>query len=142
MKKQFTEDSWPAERWPNFSFLEMACRHSGLCYLDEEMMDNLQDMRMEYNKPMKIISGYRHRTHPVEEAKEKPGAHYTGKAVDIRCYGAGALLLIELAVDFSFDGIGVKQHGPHAERFIHIDRIEAADNFHAERPWIWSYSAS
>lgn len=140
MKTEFTEETWPTERWPNFSYRELQCKHSFKCFLDIQMMDDLQEMRTDFGRSMNISSGYRHNTHPIEAAKEKPGAHFTGKAVDVLCSGAVALEILEMALAFGFSGIGVKQHGSHSDRFLHLDQISSADDFHAPRPGIWSYS--
>ena len=141
MKELYTADTWPETRWPQFSYDEMKCSFSGLCYIDPDMMDNLQDMRIEYGKGMRISSGYRHNTHPIEANKDVPGSHFTGKAVDVLCSGAEALYIVQLAMDFMFEGIGVKQHGNYPGRFIHIDSIGPEDNFHAPRPVLFSYPA-
>jgi zinc D-Ala-D-Ala carboxypeptidase len=139
MKEEFTEDNWPSTRWPNFSFTEMKCRHTGLCFLDEVVMDRLQEVRAAYGLSMKISSGYRDSTHPIEAAKEKPGSHFTGKAVDVVCYGSNAHQILRLALSQGFTGIGVKQKGPLEGRFLHLDIISGEDNFHVGRPQVWSY---
>ena len=139
MKKEFTIESWPVARWPNFSFNELRCTHSGLCYLDEDMMDNLQLMRNAIGS-LRITSGYRDRTHPIEAAKAQPGSHFTGKAIDIACNGEPALLILNTAWELEFTGFGVKQSGEHSKRFLHLDCIQPEDNFHAPRPGFWSYS--
>jgi zinc D-Ala-D-Ala carboxypeptidase len=140
VKQEYTAATWPTDRWPNFSIREMCCSHTGLCFLDGEMMDNLQTIRSELRKPFKISSGYRHDTNPAETKKELgPGSHFTGKAIDIVCSGQFALDLIQEALAAGFSGLGVKQHGDHSKRFLHFDSITAEDNFHAPRPALWSY---
>jgi zinc D-Ala-D-Ala carboxypeptidase len=139
VKQEYTAATWPTDRWPNFSIREMCCSHTGLCFLDGEMMDNLQAIRVELGKPLSITSGYRHSNHPIEAAKTQPGAHFTGKAVDVLCNGAFALDVLAEALHFGFSGVGVKQHGNHQTRFLHIDYIAFEDEFHAPRPSIWSY---
>ena len=133
----YTEDTWPSGRWRNFSIDEMKCHHTGICDVDPEFMDNLQLLRTDVNFPITVSSGYRHGTHPIEAAKEKPGTHTTGKAVDIVCYGLRAHRIIQEAHHYL--GIGVKQHGPVQERFIHLDTVEAGELEHVTRGWIWSY---
>lgn len=138
------EEDWPKGRWPNFSFEEVACRHTGLCYISWLLMDYLQRMRSELGAPLVVTSGYRHPTHPVEAGKEKgPGAHATGKAVDLQCHGLLAWRILGWRapsyVDPTFSGIGISQAGPQDKRFIHLDVLDAADKFHAPRPWVWSY---
>jgi zinc D-Ala-D-Ala carboxypeptidase len=135
--KPFTDETWPTDRWPNFSLKEMTCSHTGLCFLDEESMDALQYTRTDCGFPFRITSAYRHESHPVEKKKDRPGAHTTGKAFDIKIQGEDALLLICRAVRRGFTGVGVMQHGSDG-RFVHIDHLDA-DEFHAPRPWIWTY---
>ena len=42
---KYTQENWPADRWPNFSFDECKCKQTGECYLDDEFMDKLQELR-------------------------------------------------------------------------------------------------
>ena len=137
MKQEYTEDTWPSARWPNFTFVEMACSHSGVCHLDAEMMDHLQAIRGSYGRGMKITSGYRDATHPIEAKKQQPGSHFTGKAVDVQVRGGDAYRVLALAIEHGFTGIGVDQKG--SGRVLHLDRIELEDEFHVPRPSIWSY---
>ena len=75
----YTADSWPAERWPNFSFTEMACSETGECAMDKATMDRLQLLRDHFGSPLTITSGYRSSRHSVEAAKTTgPGSHATG----------------------------------------------------------------
>lgn len=103
--------------------------------MNADFMRRLQNLRMAYGKPMKITSGYRDKSHPIEAKKNEPGAHYTGHACDIAVRGADALRLVQLAIVHGFTGIGVQQKGD--VRFIHIDDLTVADKF--PRPNIWSY---
>ncbi len=142
--KETLREDWPSGRWPNFSFDEMACRHTGLCYISWLLMDHLQRMRVELGAPLTVTSGYRHPTHPVEAAKSGgPGAHATGKAVDIKCHGILAWRILGWRgpsyIDPTFSGIGVSQSGPQDQRFLHLDIIDKPEEFHAPRPWVWSY---
>jgi len=63
--------NWSA--YPNFSEVELACKHSGKCNMRPEFMELLQQIRTIYNKPLIISSGYRHATHPIEAAKTQAG---------------------------------------------------------------------
>jgi uncharacterized protein YcbK (DUF882 family) len=83
---------------------------------------------------MKITSGYRSRTHPVEAKKLTTGAHVMGRAADVAVSGADALRLVVLAAEFGFTGIGVQQKG--ANRFIHLDDVSPGV---LSRPSIGSY---
>ena len=61
-----------------------------------------------------------------------PGAHATGKAIDIAVSGERALRVIELALAAGVKRIGVNQKGAH--RFIHLDVCDEKTS-----PTIWSY---
>ena len=140
---EYTEQTWPSSRWPNFSFREMACQHSGICKLDEQFMDKLQTLRENVGFGLTVSSGYRDKTHPIEHAKIKEGkapnggAHASGKAVDLAIAGEKAYKVLKEALEVGFTGIGVSQTG--TKRFLHIDCITEEDGFHAPRPTIWSY---
>tara|TARA_R110002033_G_scaffold76393_1_gene128077 strand:- start:1157 stop:1561 length:405 start_codon:yes stop_codon:yes gene_type:complete len=132
----YTADTWPYRRWPNFSFTEMACQETGECRIDETMMDRLQQLRDNYGFPLTITSGYRSPRHSIEAAKETPGTHAKGRAVDIACNGVEALDLIEEALEVRFTGFGVQQKGEN--RFLHLDDLGPGEHT-APRPTIWSY---
>ena len=135
----YEEGNWPKGRWPNFSYEEMRCSYTGLCNIDEAMMDKLQGLRNEVGTSLVITSGYRDATHPVEAKKSAPGtgSHCQGKAVDIRCSGATALKVIEKAILLGFTGVGISQQGDFNNRFIHLDTLD--DTGLVSRPTVWSY---
>ena len=140
-RRLFREENWPESRWPSFSFKEeIACKETGTCYIDPDFMDSLQAMRNAIGKPLIITSGYRSPKHSIEAAKNRPGAHPTGKAVDIKCSGPWAHEVLRCLMAYGFTGIGVQQDGPHGDRFLHADRITAEEGFHAPRASLWSYS--
>ena len=122
---------------PFFSPAEFACRHTGRHAIQAEFMDALLALRQAAGFPFFISSGYRHPTHPIEARKIAPGAHATGMAADIRCYGPRALWLVQNAPRYGFTGIGVSQKGSQHTRFIHLDTLGAKAAH--PRPWIWSY---
>tara|TARA_R100001244_G_scaffold128893_1_gene99984 strand:- start:728 stop:1156 length:429 start_codon:yes stop_codon:yes gene_type:complete len=138
-----TEASWPKSRWPNFSFNELACQETSDCEMNESTMDRLQALRSEYGRGLRISSGFRSALHSIEAKKKdpegnpRPGAHATGRAIDIAVRGEDAYIVLSLATSLGFTGIGVSQKGD--SRFLHLDDIQTADNFHAPRPSVWSY---
>jgi zinc D-Ala-D-Ala carboxypeptidase len=117
--------------YPNFTQAELACKHTGRCDMHPEFMEKLQQVRNLYNRPMRVSSGFRDRSHPVEVNKTTTGEHVTGRAVDIAIQGREALELVRIALIIGFPRIGVQQKG--AGRFIHL-----GDN-PAFPPGIWSY---
>ena len=136
MATRFTEATWPKDRWPNFSFSELACRETGECVVDEVLVDCLQKLRDKVG-PVTVTSGYRSSSHTVERAKERPGTHAMGLAVDVACAGKEAFAVLQTALDVGFTGIGVSQKGEN--RFLHLDIVTHLDDFPATRPSVWSY---
>ncbi len=121
--------------YPNFSKKEFDCRHTGLNNMQPEFMQKLQELRTRFGRPMRITSGYRHSTHPIERNKTISGAHQSGLACDIAIDRKDAYELLRLAMEMGFTGIGIQQKGE--KRFIHLDLI--ADNPNQPRPTLWSY---
>ena len=103
--------------------------------MDENLLSMLDDLREAYGHPIKLTSTYRSPDHPIEAKKSQPGAHASGRAVDVLIKGADALKCIEIALQHGITGLGVKQHGD--SRFIHLDNLEATSS--KPRPWVWSY---
>jgi len=141
---EYTEKTWPSSRWPNFSFGEMACKHSGLCKIDGDFMDKLQDLRTKVGFSLTISSGYRDVTHPIEKEKidagknPKGGSHARGKACDLKVRGWEAYAVLKAAMELGFTGVGISQTGKKG-RFIHLDNIGEADDYPVPRPALWSY---
>lgn len=128
------EPNW--DDFPSFSRKEVACKCGcGTALMDEDFMWRVQELRDTYGKPMRITSGYRCPNHPIEAAKSKPGAHASGRAVDVAVSHNEAYILLRLAVRMGFSGIGVQQKGDG--RFLHLDDLETKDGF--MRPTVWSY---
>ena len=122
MYKYFTDD-------------EMKCTHCGSYEMDHDFMQKLDQLREDMGFVFPVTSAYRCPNHPIEARKKAPGAHTTGKAVDIGVSGNEAYILIEAAIRDNFTGIGINQKGEG--RFIHLDIIPHSES--SPRPWIWSY---
>lgn len=98
-----------------------------------DFLDDLQALRTAFGAAMPVTSGYRCPEHNAKISKTGPtGPHTTGRAVDIGLGGASALVLVKLALEHGFTGLGVNQKG--VGRFIHLDKI-----IDGPRPNIWSY---
>jgi zinc D-Ala-D-Ala carboxypeptidase len=123
------------KKWKYFTEDEVKCKHTGLCHMDDDFMTKLDIIREEVGVPFIVTSGYRDKTHPIEAKKTTPGAHASGKAVDILIRGKDALKLIEVALKHGITGLGVKQQGD--SRFIHLDTLDSEP--HRPRPTVWSY---
>jgi zinc D-Ala-D-Ala carboxypeptidase len=124
-------------RTKNFSDEELRCSCCDDNLMDEDYLIRLQEVRDKYGAVMHLSSGYRC---PIYNAKVSAmgsmnGPHTTGHAVDIKISGKNALRLINIALDCGMQGVGVKQHGEYASRFVHLD-----DLTDGVRPHIWSYT--
>ena len=118
--------------YPNFTRSEFSCKCGcSRTEMRSEFMGKLQALRMVWDKPMLITSGYRCVNHPAERLKSisGTGTHNQGIAADIGVSGADAISLLRLALEANFTGIGINQKGNG--RFIHLDI--------REHPAIWSY---
>ena len=117
-----------------FSEEELKCKYTGQCDMDWTFMQTIERIRERCNFPFNVSSAYRSIEHPVEAKKNNPGAHTTGKAMDILVSGEQAMTLIKIAIEEGINRIGVAQKGDHASRFIHLDM-----DISSPSPRIWSY---
>ncbi len=118
-----------------FSMDELKCQHCGEQGMDETFMTKIEALRFQLGFPFTVTSAYRCKNHPIEARKSSPGAHESGRAIDIGVSGEQAYRLLEAAFSVGITGIGVNQKG--GSRFIHLDDLEWDEN--RPRPWIWSY---
>jgi len=118
-----------------FTEYELKCSHCGEHKMDDDFMTKIEALRHELDFPFTVSSGYRCPEHPIEAAKKAPGAHASGRAIDIACKGDKAHRLLEAALRMGLSGIGVNQKGDY--RFIHLDDLENEEG--RPRPWVWSY---
>ena len=85
--------------------------------MDEKLLSMLDKMREIYGHPIKITSSYRSPEHPIEAAKENPGEHAYGAAVDIVSVGGEATFkLVKAAMEVGFTRIGVSRKN----NFVHV----------------------
>jgi len=111
-----TPAQWDKQRelYPNFPKHEFDCKHTGKNEMKHEFMLVAQAIRNEYG-PMKITSGFRDATHPIEAKKMRPGEHTFGMCCDIACnHGADRYRLITIALKHGCTRIGI------AKTFVHI----------------------
>ncbi len=122
---------WTA--YPHFSEAEMRCKCGcGRADMAPDFLRLLEGLRAAYGRPLPVTSGYRCPDH--DAAVGGAGVHPTGQAADIAVSGAGVHELLGIAIQH-MRGIGLKQHGDHADRFVHLDTTHGPI-----RPRIWTYS--
>ena len=102
--------------------------------MDDFFMEKIVQLREELGFGFIVTSAYRCPKHPAEVHKSSPGAHTSGKAMDIQVSGKRALRLLEAALRHGFIGVGISQKGNHDKRFIHLDLW-----LEGPRPALWSY---
>ena len=85
--------------------------------MNPKLLGMLDPLRKTYGFPIIINSSYRSPEHPIEAAKEKPGEHAHGAAVDIKCVGGEATyLLVAAAIKCGFKRIGISRKS----NFVHV----------------------
>ena len=78
--------------------------------MDPKLLGMLDALRAEYGFPIILTSSYRSPEHPIEAAKDKPGEHAYGAAVDTKCVRVEATLrLVTAALKKGFLRIGVSR---------------------------------
>ena len=126
-------------RWPDFPHEELSRVSVGGVRMVPAFLDRLQTLRLSLQRPIILTSAYRSPECNLQVASTgADGPHTTGRAVDILIAGADALDLIGRAWVNGFTGIGLKQHGPHGRRYVHLDDLLSAPG--RPRPWIWTYA--
>lgn len=119
----------------HFSDEELCCKHCGECHMDEDFLILLEEIRVACGFPLFVTSGYRCPEYNTFVSNTGPyGPHTTGRAVDIMISGKNAFVLVSIALELGIRGVGVKQKGSFAGRFIHLDAM-----YSDVRPRIWSY---
>lgn len=114
----------------HFKSEEFACACCGREEMQHAFVVSLDRMRDEAGFPLIINSGYRCPRHNAAvSGSGLDGPHTTGRAADIGASYHRARILLALSVKY-FRGIGIKQHGTAAGRFVHVDSL-------SERVWTY-----
>lgn len=124
--------------YSNFSEEEFRCKCGcGRADMDTAFIGMLQNLRWLFDAPIQINSGFRCPEHNnAVSSTGLDGPHTTGKAADTGVIvGKAAYKLLGLALEMEFTGLGLKQKGPIAGRFIHLDILPPSET----RPWVWTY---
>lgn len=132
---------------PFFGYEEFLCKcdtcqtgdHDAAWFCTAEFkafMEMLINMREALGFPFQINSGHRcpaYNDEIYQALGAEPGTHFDGPhtkgAADVGCAFERAYALINLATSREM-GVGPTQHGPVADRFIHVDN---------QGPRIWTY---
>ncbi|MDW7774674.1 MAG: D-Ala-D-Ala carboxypeptidase family metallohydrolase [Desulfobulbaceae bacterium] len=122
---------------PHFSLCELQCRCGcGRMGIDPAFLERLEDLRVAFNSPMIIASGYRCPEYNDRISTTGRTGPHTRGAVDILIHGKAAHILLHMAFIVGFSGIGIRQSGPMSGRFIHLDNLTTHNN---PRPRVWTY---
>lgn len=120
----------------HFHLSEFDCKHCHQNKMDLVFLEQLDELRHVYGKPLVVTSGYRCPDHNAAVSSTgRAGPHTTGRAADLLVSHVEALQLLKLALALGFTGIGVNQKG--GGRFLHVDNLPNASG--QPRPTIWSY---
>lgn len=101
----------------NFKYKDFFC-NCKICQnqiIDEELVEKLQKLRSNINKPILINSAYRCEKHNADVGGKKDSMHLQGKAVDIIVVGMKPWELAKEAIRVGFIALGV------ARGFLHVD---------------------
>jgi uncharacterized protein YcbK (DUF882 family) len=115
----------------HFTQAELSCHHCGEMAFPPAFLTHLEELRVQWDKPIHLTSAYRCVLHPEEAKKNLPGEHNRG-AIDIQISGPSRYFLIQLAMKLGWSGIGI---GPG---FLHLDRGFSRPG--ALRPSFWTYA--
>ena len=118
--------------YPFFTKAEFDCKHTGNNEMQHKFMLKLVELRKLFNQPMRITSGYRDPSHPVEAKKtHSNGEHTKGKCCDVACSPQDRYRLVALAIQLGFTRIGV------ANSFIHLGTATSEDGLPSPAIWIY-----
>ena len=105
---------WDAERWPNFSRAELACKRSSEYYHWPDFLNRLQAARTAAGKPFRINSAHRSFYHNWLVGGA-PASEHLRLAIDIDLRGHDRHELKNILREVGFTGFG------YYNSFIHID---------------------
>lgn len=109
---------YEVERWPSFKYEEVRCP-CGECdggMPDFRFMDRLQALRTAYGKPMTLESCVRCEKHNKGVGGATSSQHVRGRAADVVVRNvADRFLLVKLALEMGFGGIGINRTTVHVD---------------------------
>lgn len=127
---------------PHFNESELVCSHCGRMLFSDRAVQFLEELRVRVGAPLRVNSGYRCPEHNASISSTGLDGPHTvtindNITVDLGVYGGLAYRVLAEAPALGFTGIGMKQHGPLVERFVHLDRLSGRPD--RPRPWPWTY---
>ena len=124
----------------HFKRREFLCPCCGAEGMDSDFLRKLDDCRHRFDFPFWVTSGYRCPDYNARiSSTGRTGPHTTGHAVDLSLMGRQAFqVLQQCSLGGWFTGIGLRQHGAHSKRFIHLDDLPDGDG--RFRPTVWTYN--
>ena len=127
------QDAEADGRWlwePEFTPREFRCPHCGRLEVDTGFMKRLYGLRMDFEGPIRVLSGYRCREHPIERKKgrETLGPHPLARAIDPGIDPADLPKFLRLAHAHGFTRCGLRLSANHGFQ-IHLDDLTAAEGF-------------
>lgn len=103
----------------HFKVKEFACKDgSDELYVDCELIEKLEVMRLYFDAPITINSAYRTKAHNAKVKGSPKSQHLFGRAADIVVKGITPAQVAEFAKKIGFRGVG--QYG----NFVHVDTRE------------------
>lgn len=105
-----------------------SCGHS--LYVDQRLIDLLEQLRSNIGGPLEISSGYRCRVHNKAIGGASSSQHCDGTAADVICpdhLSTGEFLWY--VSQLPFDGIGVYDRGGYGSGWIHVDVREGGSSW-------------
>ena len=120
---QIASRQWDVDRWPNFKPIELSCKHCGEYYHDPKVLDALQAVRRNVDRPLIINSAHRCALHNVRSGGA-PFSQHLKIAVDIDLRGHDKKKLVGAAKKAGFTGFG------YAASFLHLDMGRARSWFY------------
>ena len=118
-----------------FSADDWRCKHCGENHTDPKHMARIDELRRRVGFPIVLSSGYRCPVHNQAVSSTGPNGPHTRGASDLLVDRLKAYIVLRVAFEMGFTGIGVKGHGP--SRFVHLDDLPNDEG--QPRPTVWSY---
>lgn len=129
-------NDWP---YKYTSHDEVVCKCGCGMLPTDKVLRLFDELRSKTKFSIPISSGARCREHNKKIGGAFNSAHTFGEALDCIVAGANAYLVLKIALELGFTGIGISQKGLYSSRYMHLDCMRANEELGVLRPFIWSY---